>query len=217
MPLQTGARLGPYEIKAAIGAGGMGEVLYEMLTGSRAFERDTAAETMTAVIREEPDARLLDASGAPPALVRVVWRCLEKDPVNRFQTARDLAFAVDVLYSGCAWMAAAAREPCQAAGAMRPARCVSGAERGARRRSGSKTPRRAPGSGLTPSPRRWARPLPLTLSLAMASLQLRVPADDGSVVSRQAGMAFASSPACPFAAVWRSGGTKEIDDAAANT
>jgi WD40 repeat protein len=72
-----------------------GAVLYEMLTGKRAFQRDTAAETMTAVLREEPPD--LDASGVrdSPVLDRIVRHCLEKKPEQRFQSATDIAFDLE--------------------------------------------------------------------------------------------------------------------------
>ncbi|MGE5345539.1 MAG: serine/threonine-protein kinase, partial [Acidithiobacillales bacterium] len=72
----------------------LGCVLYEMLSGRRAFMRETAAETMTAVLREEPPA--LEAS---PELSTIVNRCVEKKPEMRFQSARDLAFALRSLPS----------------------------------------------------------------------------------------------------------------------
>src|SRR5439155_2021498 len=68
-----------------------------MLSGARAFKRDTMAETLTAILREEP-ADLRDANRAvSPALARVVTHCLEKRPSDRFQTASDLAFALDTI------------------------------------------------------------------------------------------------------------------------
>ena len=77
----------------------LGVVLYEMLSGVSPFRRDTAAETMTAILREEPPE--LPASGAcPPALERIVRHCLEKNPAARFQTARDLIFALESLTVG---------------------------------------------------------------------------------------------------------------------
>ena len=71
-----------------------GSMLYEMLTGGRAFQRETAAETMTAILKEEPD---LDAEDLriPAALRPVLRHCLEKKPDRRFQSARDLAFALE--------------------------------------------------------------------------------------------------------------------------
>jgi eukaryotic-like serine/threonine-protein kinase len=71
-----------------------GVVLYEMLAGRRAFERATGAETMTAILREEPPSLTLIRESVPPSLERVVEHCLEKRPEDRFQSARDLAFAL---------------------------------------------------------------------------------------------------------------------------
>jgi Tol biopolymer transport system component len=74
-----------------------GAVLYEMLSGQRAFRRDTPAETMTAVLKEDPP-ELSDPSHLlSPALERIVRRCLEKNPEQRFQSARDLSFALSAL------------------------------------------------------------------------------------------------------------------------
>jgi len=72
-----------------------GCVLYEMLGGRRAFKRDTPAETMTAILREEPESLDSVSGSVSPALDRVVRRCLEKNPEERFQSMRDLAFAID--------------------------------------------------------------------------------------------------------------------------
>jgi serine/threonine protein kinase len=68
-----------------------GLVLYELLSRKRAFERDTPAETMSAIVKE--DAPPLPSS-VPERLCQVVARCLEKEPANRFQTAKDLAFVL---------------------------------------------------------------------------------------------------------------------------
>jgi serine/threonine protein kinase len=74
-----------------------GAVLYEMVGGKRAFRRDTGAETMTAVLKEDPP-ELSDASHlVPPTLDRIVRRCLEKSPEQRFQSAKDLSFALSAL------------------------------------------------------------------------------------------------------------------------
>ena len=72
-----------------------GAVLYEMLTGVRAFKRDTAAETMTAILKEDPPELSLVGSAIAPALERTVRHCLEKAPEQRFQSARDLAFDLE--------------------------------------------------------------------------------------------------------------------------
>src|SRR5229473_2215099 len=74
-----------------------GAVLYEMLTGKRAFKRDTSAETMTAILREEPPELNGTAWQGPPALQRILVRCLEKNVERRFQSASDLAFAIESL------------------------------------------------------------------------------------------------------------------------
>jgi pentatricopeptide repeat protein len=70
----------------------LGSVLYEMATGSRAFARDTAAETMTAILREQPGDFDVAGGDVAPELRRIITRCLEKNPEERFQSARDLAF-----------------------------------------------------------------------------------------------------------------------------
>src|SRR6266542_3151818 len=71
-----------------------GAVLYEMLTGKRAFRGNSPAETMSMILKEQPPS-VGDASpDAPPALDRVVRRCLEKEPTRRFHSAGDVAFAL---------------------------------------------------------------------------------------------------------------------------
>ncbi|HLJ78282.1 MAG TPA: protein kinase, partial [Acidobacteriaceae bacterium] len=72
-----------------------GAVLYEMLTGVRAFKRDTTAETMTAILHDEPPEQLESSRQIPPALDRIVRHCLEKSADQRFQSARDLAFDLE--------------------------------------------------------------------------------------------------------------------------
>ena len=72
-----------------------GAILYEMLSGRPAFIRNTAADTMAAILTENSIERL--PSTVAPALERVVWRCLEKTREARFQSARDLAFGLEVL------------------------------------------------------------------------------------------------------------------------
>jgi Tol biopolymer transport system component len=73
----------------------LGAILFEMLTGRRAFDRDSRVETLNAILHD--DAPGLDAAAvrALPAIDRIVRRCLEKDPDARFQSARDLAFALE--------------------------------------------------------------------------------------------------------------------------
>src|SRR3984885_14263621 len=74
-----------------------GSVLYEMLSGVRAFKRDTAAETMTAVLKDDPPELSDPVRNVSPTLERIVRRCLEKSPDQRFQSARDLSFALSAL------------------------------------------------------------------------------------------------------------------------
>ena len=68
-----------------------------MLTGRRAFAGETAPDTMTAILNEDPPDLRTAAPQVPPALARIVERCLEKNPAARFQSARDLAFALEGL------------------------------------------------------------------------------------------------------------------------
>jgi len=74
-----------------------GAVLYEMISGQRAFHRDTGAETMTAILKEDPPDLVDSAKLVAPALERIVRRCLEKRAEQRFQSAQDLAFALGAL------------------------------------------------------------------------------------------------------------------------
>ena len=74
-----------------------GAVLYEMLTGKRAFKKDTSVETMTAILKEEPPELLETGWQGPIGLQRILSRCLEKNPNRRFQSASDLAFAIEAL------------------------------------------------------------------------------------------------------------------------
>ncbi len=82
----------------------LGVILYEMLSGQRAFHRDSAPETLTAIIKDDP----------PPlseaALERIVRRCLEKSPEQRFQSASDLAFAIEASSGTTTTVAQAAPE-----------------------------------------------------------------------------------------------------------
>jgi len=74
-----------------------GAVLYEMLAGRRAFEGTTTADTMSAILREDPPELATETSHIPAAADRILRRCLEKEPAQRFQSARDLAFALEAV------------------------------------------------------------------------------------------------------------------------
>ena len=73
-----------------------GAVLYEMLGGKRAFACDSSVETMTAILKSEPP-EISPEAKIPPGLDRIVRHCLEKNPDDRFQSARDLTFALGAL------------------------------------------------------------------------------------------------------------------------
>jgi len=73
----------------------VGAVLYEMLTGQAAFVRGTSVDTMSAILKDDPAAAL--SATVQPALERIISRCLEKTREARFQSARDLAFGLEVL------------------------------------------------------------------------------------------------------------------------
>src|SRR5262245_15814795 len=66
-----------------------------MLTGEHAFRAATPADTISAILHKDPPEIATGSGPVPPGLDRVVRRCLEKDPDERFQTARDLAFALE--------------------------------------------------------------------------------------------------------------------------
>jgi len=75
----------------------LGMILYEMLSGQRAFKRETSAETMTAILKEDVPELSPTGKPVPAALERIIRRCLEKKPLQRFQSARDLAFNLEGL------------------------------------------------------------------------------------------------------------------------
>ena len=74
-----------------------GAVLYEMVSGKPAFQRDTAADTMTAILTQEPPELAGSRPDLSPALDRIIRHCLEKSANERFQSARDVAFALEAL------------------------------------------------------------------------------------------------------------------------
>jgi Tol biopolymer transport system component len=74
-----------------------GAILHEMLSGQRAFRGATTADTISAILDKDPADLPMAERHIPPALERVVDRCLEKSPAARFQSTHDLAFALDGL------------------------------------------------------------------------------------------------------------------------
>jgi eukaryotic-like serine/threonine-protein kinase len=69
-----------------------GAILYELLSGQKAFKRETSSDTIAAILKEEPPELAQSGRNIPPALDHIVKHCLEKDRENRFQTAKDIVF-----------------------------------------------------------------------------------------------------------------------------
>jgi len=90
-----------------------GAILYEMLSGKRAFHGDSSADTITAILQSDPPEMSDTNRPIPPALERIVRHCLEKNPAERFQSAHDLAFDLELLSgsSGASRPAALAAQP----------------------------------------------------------------------------------------------------------
>ena len=82
----------------------LGAVLYEMVSGKRAFDGDTVVDVLAAVLHTEPPDLNTDLR-VPPALDRIIRRCLEKRPEERFQSSRDLAFALEGVSTGSGTLA----------------------------------------------------------------------------------------------------------------
>src|SRR4029453_1922202 len=86
-----------------------GGILYEMLAGQRAFQGETAADTITSILTKEPPDLSVTNKDVHPGLDRIIRHSLEKNPEERFQSARDLAFDLEAL-SGMSPPAAAVAE-----------------------------------------------------------------------------------------------------------
>src|SRR5262245_59058601 len=97
-----------------------GAVLFEMLSGVRAFRRDSAVETMNAILKEDPP-EISDARGISPTLAGLVRRCLEKRAADRFHSSHDLALALEAVSSGLSGPSVAPEAP-TVARRVRPAR-----------------------------------------------------------------------------------------------
>ena len=74
-----------------------GAALYEMISGKRAFQRDSGVETMNAILKEDPPELSNTNVAISPGMDRIIRRCLEKNPEQRFQSASDLTFAIETL------------------------------------------------------------------------------------------------------------------------
>jgi Tol biopolymer transport system component len=77
-----------------------GAVLYEMLTGKRAFQGPSPVETLNAILKEDPPDLFQSTRNVSPGLERIVHRCLEKRPEDRPRTAHDLAIALEAISTG---------------------------------------------------------------------------------------------------------------------
>jgi Tol biopolymer transport system component len=98
-----------------------GSVLYEMVTRQRAFQGETSADTVSAILHSEPPEMATSGREVPSALERILRRCLEKNASERFQSAHDLAFALEALSgSGVAVVA-----PHEVAGRLRAMRLAA--------------------------------------------------------------------------------------------
>lgn len=109
--LGTAGYMAPEQVrgKAADGRSdifSLGAILYEMVSGKRAFHGESAADTMSAILKTEPPPLTDSQQNTPAGLARVVEHCLEKDPGNRFQSARDVAFALEAFSGSSSSLAA---------------------------------------------------------------------------------------------------------------
>jgi hypothetical protein len=86
----------------------LGAILYEMVSGRRAFRGETSVETMSAILKEDPPDLIETNRSVPPAMERIVRHCLEKNPEERFQSARDVAFSLQSLSGSTSQQAAIA-------------------------------------------------------------------------------------------------------------
>ena len=140
-----------------------GAILYEMLSGRRAFHRDSAAETMSAILREEPPDLSATNRSVTPGLERVVRHCLEKNPEERFHSAHDLAFDLEALSGSstpAATTAAAVERPSLRRGTLLVALTAAGVAVGA-------------AAGLLAGKRLWSNPPPSFRQLTFRRGEIR--------------------------------------------
>ncbi len=85
------------EVDARTDIFAFGAIFYEMLSGCRAFQGDSSVETMNAILKDDPPELETEKLRLSPGLERIVRRCLEKEPSRRFQSARDVGFALEAV------------------------------------------------------------------------------------------------------------------------
>ena len=85
------------EVDARTDIFAFGAILYEMLSGQRAFKGESSIETMNAILKDDPPELETDKLQLSPGLERIVRRCLEKEPARRFHSARDVGFALEAI------------------------------------------------------------------------------------------------------------------------
>ena len=85
------------EVDARTDIFAFGAILYEMLSGRRAFKGESSVETMNAILKDDPPELETDKLKLSPGLERIVRRCLEKEPARRFHSARDVGFALEAI------------------------------------------------------------------------------------------------------------------------
>ena len=119
---------------------GFGAILYEMVSGNRAFKGDSSVETMNAILKDEPSELTEGSLRVSPGLERIIRRCLEKAPERRFQSASDLAFAIEAL-SGSAGGIAAQPPTSALSGRPKWVRWLSGRGHSSCRRCGGRLAR----------------------------------------------------------------------------
>jgi tRNA A-37 threonylcarbamoyl transferase component Bud32 len=134
-----------------------GAVLFEMLSGERAFTGGSAIETMSAILNVDPLERREAVMGLPPNLEALVRHCLEKQPEERFESARDLAFQLQALASGStAFAPPVARRPARwrwvVTASVGAALLVAGAAGGAMFMARRPAPPASPVSFIEPPP-----------------------------------------------------------------
>ena len=127
-----------------------GAILYELLSGRKAFKRDTASDTIAAILREEPPELTQSGRNVSPALDHIVRHCLEKDRENRFQSAKDVAFALSEASSSTT---TGARAACTSSPRRAAAEEDARDRRRRRRRAGGRA-----ACSLEPAARRPRRP-----------------------------------------------------------